>query len=350
MDRRGVGGQVMARKDNKDGELTGRQKAAILLISMGPDVSANVYRHLSEEEIEKLTLEISGVRKVDSRAKEEVLDEFHQIALAQDYIAQGGIAYAKEILEKALGSDDAANIINRLTSSLQVKPFDFARKADPAQILNFIQNEHPQTISLVLSYLDPAQAGQILSELPQDMQADVARRIALMDSTSPEVINEVEQILERKLSATVTQDYTNTGGIEAVVEVLNGVDRSTERTILDALEIQDPELAEEIKKRMFVFEDIVTLDNRAIQRVIRDVDNQDLLLSLKVASDEVKEIVFSNMSKRMVDTFKEEMEFMGPVRLRDVEEAQSRIVAVIRRLEEAGEIVIARGGGDDIIV
>jgi flagellar motor switch protein FliG len=340
----------LAKKDNKNGELTGRQKAAILLISMGPDASANIYRHLSEEEIEKLTLEISGVRKVDSKAKEEVLDEFHQIALAQEYIGQGGIAYAKQILEKALGSDDAANIINRLTSSLQVKPFDFARKADPAQILNFIQNEHPQTISLVLSYLDPAQAGQILSELPQEMQADVARRIALMDSTSPEVINEVEQILERKLSATVTQDYTNNGGVEAVVEVLNGVDRSTERTILDALEIQDPELAEEIKKRMFVFEDIVTLDNRAIQRVIRDVDNQDLLLSLKVASDEVKEIVFSNMSKRMVDTFKDEMEYMGPVRLRDVEEAQSRIVAIIRRLEEAGEIVIARGGGDDIIV
>ncbi|MFD1735813.1 flagellar motor switch protein FliG [Bacillus salitolerans] len=339
----------MAKKDNK-GELSGRQKAAILLISMGPDVSASVYRHLSEEEIEKLTLEISGVRKVDSRAKSEVLEEFHQIALAQDYIAQGGIAYAKQVLEKALGSDDAANIINRLTSSLQVKPFDFARKADPAQILNFIQNEHPQTISLVLSYLDPAQAGQILSELPQEMQADIARRIALMDSTSPEVINEVEQILERKLSTTVTQDYTQTGGVEAVVEVLNGVDRTTERTILDALEIQDPELAEEIKKRMFVFEDIVTLDNRAIQRVIRDVDNQDLLLSLKVASEEVKEIVFKNMSKRMMETFKEEMEYMGPVRLRDVEEAQSRIVAIIRRLEEAGEIVIARGGGDDIIV
>lgn len=339
----------MARKDNK-GELSGRQKAAILLISLGPDVSASVYRHLSEEEIEKLTLEISGVRKVDSSAKEEVLEEFHQIALAQDYISQGGISYAKQVLEKALGPESAANIINRLTSSLQVKPFDFARKADPGQILNFIQNEHPQTISLVLSYLDPNQAGQILSELPQEMQADIARRIALMDSTSPEVINEVEQILERKLSATVTQDYTQTGGVEAVVEVLNGVDRSTERTILDALEIQDPELAEEIKKRMFVFEDIVTLDNRAIQRVIRDVENADLMLSLKVASEEVKEIVFSNMSKRMVDTFKEEMEFMGPVRLRDVEEAQSRIVAIIRRLEEAGEIVIARGGGDDIIV
>ncbi|WP_246939947.1 flagellar motor switch protein FliG [Bacillus pinisoli] len=339
----------MAKKDNK-GELSGRQKAAILLISLGPDVSASVYRHLSEEEIEKLTLEISGVRKVDSGAKEEVLEEFHQIALAQDYISQGGISYAKQVLEKALGPESAANIINRLTSSLQVKPFDFARKADPAQILNFIQNEHPQTISLVLSYLDPSQAGQILSELPQEMQADIARRIALMDSTSPEVINEVEQILERKLSATVTQDYTQTGGVEAVVEVLNGVDRSTERTILDALEIQDPELAEEIKKRMFVFEDIVTLDNRAIQRVIRDVENADLMLSLKVASEEVKDIVFSNMSKRMVDTFKEEMEFMGPVRLRDVEEAQSRIVAIIRRLEEAGEIVIARGGGDDIIV
>lgn len=338
----------MARKDQK--ELTGKQKAAILLISLGPDVSASVYKHLSEEEIEKLTLEISGVKKVDSSAKEEILEEFHNIALAQDYITQGGIGYAKTVLEKALGTDQAAVIINRLTSSLQVRPFDFARKADAGQILNFIQNEHPQTIALILSYLDSAQAGQILSELPQEVQADIARRIAVMDSTSPEIINEVEQILERKLSATVTQDYTQTGGIEAVVDVLNGVDRATERTILDALEIQDPELAEEIKKRMFVFEDIVTLDNRAIQRVIRDCENEDLMLALKVSSDEVKEIVFKNMSKRMVETFRDEMENMGPVRLRDVEEAQSRIVAIIRRLEEAGEIVVARGGGDDIIV
>ncbi|PLT31544.1 flagellar motor switch protein FliG [Peribacillus deserti] len=339
----------MSLKERK-GELSGKQKAAILLISLGPDVSASVYKHLSEEEIERLTLEISGVRKVDSKNKEEILEEFHQIAMAQDYISQGGIGYAKQVLEKALGTEQASAIINRLTSSLQVRPFDFARKADPGQILNFIQNEHPQTIALILSYLDPAQAGQILSELPQEVQADIARRIATMDSTSPEIINEVEQILERKLSATVTQDYTQTGGVEAVVEVLNGVDRSTERTILDALEIQDPELAEEIKKRMFVFEDIVTLDSRAIQRVIRDAENDDLMLSLKVSSDEVKDIVFKNMSKRMVDTFKEEMEYMGPVRLRDVEEAQSRIVAVIRRLEETGEIVIARGGGDDIIV
>ncbi|WP_010282451.1 flagellar motor switch protein FliG [Bacillus timonensis] len=339
----------MAKRDIHNG-LNGKQKAAILLISLGPDVSASVYKHLSEEEIEKLTLEISSVRKVEANTKEQIMDEFHQIAIAQDYISQGGIGYAKTVLEKALGEEQASAIINRLTSSLQVKPFDFARKADPGQILNFIQNEHPQTIALILSYLDSRQAAQILSELPQEVQADIARRIAVMDRTSPEIINEVEQILERKLSTTVTHDYTQTGGIEAVVEVLNGVDRSTERTILDALEIQDPELAEEIKKRMFVFEDIVTLDNRAIQRVIRDVENEDLMLSLRVASEEVKEIVFKNMSTRMVESFKEEMEYMGPVRLRDVEEAQSRIVAVIRRLEEAGEIVIARGGGDDIIV
>ncbi|USK36233.1 flagellar motor switch protein FliG [Bacillus sp. F19] len=339
----------MVRRAN-NGRLTGKQKAAILLISLGPDVAASVYKHLSEEEIERLTLEISGVRNVDSQNKEEIIEEFHQIAMAQEFISQGGISYAKQILEKALGEDRASGIIHRLTSSLQVKPFDFARKADPAHIFNFIQGEHPQTIALILSYLDPVQSGKILSGLPHEQQADIARRIAKMDRTSPEIINEVEQILERKLSSSVTQDYTQTGGVEAVVEVLNGVDRSTEKTILDSLEIQDPELAEEIKKRMFVFEDIVTLDSRAIQRVIRDVENEDLMLSLKVASEEVKEVVFKNMSKRMAETFREEMEFMGPVRLRDVEEAQSRIVAVIRRLEDAGEIVIARGGGDDIIV
>ena len=339
----------MARGEQK-GALTGKQKAAILLITLGPDVSASVYKHLTEEEIESLTLEISTLKKVNLETKDKVLEEFERLAVAQDYISQGGIGYAKTVLEKALGADQAALIIKRLTSSLQVRPFDFARKANPTQIFNFIQNEHPQTIALVLSYLEPLQAGQILSSLPQEQQADIARRMAVMDSTSPEVINEVEKVLERKLSTTVTQDYTQTGGVEAVVEVLNGVDRSTERTILDTLEIQDPELAEEIKKRMFVFEDIVILDNRAIQRIIREVGNEDLLLSLKVSSDEVKEVVYRNMSQRMVATFKEEMEFMGPVRLKDVEEAQSRIVGVIRQLEESEEIVIARGGGDDMIV
>lgn len=332
------------------GLLTGKQKAAILLISLGPDVSAQVYKHLTEEEIEKLSLEISSVKKVDNQLKEDVIEQFHQIAQAQDYIAQGGIGYAKTVLEKAFGKQEATNIINRLTSTLQVRPFDFARRADPQQVFNFIQGEHPQTIALVLSYLDPEQAGQILSALPQEMQADVAKRIATMDSTSPEIISQVEQVLEKNISASFTEDYTQTGGIQAVVEVLNGVDRSTERTILDSLEIQDPELAEEIKKRMFVFEDIVILDNRAIQRVIREVENEDLRLALKVASDEVKDIVFKNMSQRMAETVKEEMEYMGPVRLRDVEEAQTRIVATIRRLEDVGEIVIARGGGDDIIV
>ncbi|UUZ95728.1 flagellar motor switch protein FliG [Paenibacillus sp. P25] len=330
--------------------LTGRQKAAILLISLGPEVSAQIFKHLRDEEIEQLTLEIANVRKVDNSEKDAILAEFHQICLAQEFISQGGIAYAKEILEKALGSQKAFDIINRLTATLQVRPFDFARKADPAQILNFIQNENSQTIALVLSYLQPEQASIILSSAPQEKQADVAKRIALMDSTSPEVISQVERVLEQKLSATVTQDYTTAGGISAVVQILNGVDRGTERTILDSLEIQDPELAEEIKKRMFVFEDIVNIDNRSIQRIIRDIENADLQLALKVASEEVREAIFKNMSKRMAETFKEEMEYMGPVRLRDVEEAQTRIVSTIRRLEESGEIIIARGGGDDIIV
>lgn len=334
----------------KEKGMTGKQKAALLLISLGPEVSAAIYKHLNEDEIERLTLEISGVKKVEASVKEEIIEEFHNIALAQDYISQGGIGYAKTVLEKALGKDHAQAIINRLTSSLQVRPFDFARRADPSQILNFIQNEHPQTIALILSYLEAEQAGMILSALPQEMQADIAKRIATMDSTSPEVISEIEAVLERKLSSTVTQDHTETGGVDAVVEVLNGVDRTTEKTILDALEIQDPELAEEIRKRMFVFEDIVTLDNRSIQRIIRDCENEDLILSLKVSSEEVKEVLFRNMSQRMAESFQEEMEVMGPVRLKDVEEAQSRIVSTIRRLEESGEIIIARGGGDDIIV
>ncbi|WP_017813674.1 MULTISPECIES: flagellar motor switch protein FliG [Paenibacillus] len=330
--------------------LSGRQKAAILLVALGPEVSAQIFKHLRDEEIEQLTLEIANVRKVDSSDKDTIISEFHQICLAQEYISQGGINYAKEILEKALGENKALEVINRLTATLQVRPFDFARKADPSQILNFIQNENPQTIALVLSYLQFEQAASILSSLPQEKQAEVARRVAVMDSTSPEIIAQIERVLEQKLSSTVTQDYTNAGGIESIVQILNGVDRGTERTILDSLEIQDPELAEEIKKRMFVFEDIVNVDNRSIQRIIRDLENADLQLALKVASEEVREAVFGNMSKRMADTFKEEMEFMGPVRLKDVEEAQSRIVGIIRRLEESGEIIIARGGGDDIIV
>ncbi|MGX8176234.1 flagellar motor switch protein FliG [Exiguobacterium sp. S22-S28] len=331
-------------------EMNSREKAAILMISLGPEVAASVYKHLSEEEMEWLTLQISSMKRIDPEEKLEVMDEFHELATAQNYITQGGIGFAKSVLEKALGEEKAMELIYRLTSTLQVRPFEFARKADPKQLLNFIQNEHPQTIALVLAHLDPAKSGQILSELPAEAQSDVARRIATMDRMNPEIISEVEQILERNLSQAGMQDYAQSGGIEAVVQVLNGVDRTTERTILDTLEIQDPELAEEIKKRMFVFEDIVTLDARAIQRIIREVSNEDLLLSLKVSSDDVKEMVYRNMSQRMVESFKEDMEFMGPVRLRDVEEAQSRIVGIIRRLEDMGEIVVARGGGDDIVV
>lgn len=337
----------MARSQQK---LSGRQKAAVLLIALGPEISAKIFKHLRDDEIEQLTLEIANVRKIEYAQKEEVLEEFHQICIAQEYISTGGIDYAKDVLEKALGTQRAVDIINRLTASLQVRPFEFARKADPNQIFNFIQNEHPQTIALVLAYLDAVQAGMILSALPQEIQADVARRIALMDRTSPEVVGDVERVLESKLSQMAVHDFSSGGGIDAIVQVLNGVDRSTEKTILESLELQDPELADEIKKRMFVFEDIVLLDNRAIQRVIRDVDTGDLQLALKVASEEVQDLVFKNMSKRMAETFKQDMEFMGPVRLRDVEEAQQRIVAVIRRLEETGEIVIARGGGDDIVV
>lgn len=278
--------------------LSGRQKAAILLITLGPEVSAQIFKHLRDDEIEQLTLEIANVRKVDSTDRDNILTEFNQICMAQEYISQGGIAYAKEILDKALGEDKAKEVLTRLTATLQVRPFDFARKADPAQILNFIQNENTQTIALVLSYLQSEQASTILSSLPQEKQADVAKRIAMMDSTSPEVITQIEHILEQKLSSTVTQDYTNAGGIDAIVQILNGVDRGTERTILDALEIQDPELAEDIKKRMFVFEDIVSIDNRSIQRIIRDVENADLQLALKVSSEEVREAIFRNMSKR----------------------------------------------------
>jgi flagellar motor switch protein FliG len=331
-------------------DLSGKQKAAVLLIALGPDYSAKIFAELKEEEIEELTLEIANMRKIKPEEKTSIMEEFYQICLAQEFISEGGIGYAKEVLEKAMGSQKALEIINKLTASLQVRPFDFVRKADASQLLNFIQNEHPQTLALVLSYLNPSQSATILSALPQDKQADVAQRIATMDSTSPDVIKEVELVLERKLSSMVTQDYSSTGGIQSIVDILNSVDRGTEKYIMETLEIENAELAEEIRKKMFVFEDIVNLDSTSIQRFIREVDNQDLTIALKGSIEEVKDLIFNNMSKRMADMMKEDMEFMGPVRLRDVEEAQQKIVNVIRKLEEAGEIIIARGGGDELIV
>jgi len=340
----------VARGGSTKSELSGKEKAAMLLIALGPERSAEIFKHLKEDEIEQLTLEIANIRTVSPEDKERVLEEFYQICLAQNYIAEGGINYAKEILEKALGTQKALDVLNKLTVSLQVRPFDFVRKADPSQLINFIQNEHPQTIALILSYLKPQQASIVLSALPQDKQADVARRIATMDRTSPEVIKEVERVLEKKLSAIVTEDFTAAGGVQAIVDILNNVDRGTEKYIMETLEVEDTDLAEEIKKRMFVFEDILTLDNRSIQRLLREVDNNQLAIALKGTNDEVKNKIFANMSKRMAEMVKEDMEFMGPVRLKDVEEAQQKIVNVIRKLEDAGEIVISRGGGDDIVV
>lgn len=331
-------------------DFSGVQKAAILLIALGPERSADIFKHLKEDEIEELTLEIANTRSVSPQVKDAVLEEFYQVCLAQQYIAEGGIGYAKELLEKALGADKAMDVIGKLTASLQVKPFEFVKKTDASQLLNFIQDEHPQTIALILSYLSAAQSALILSALPPDRQADVAKRIAVMDRTSPDVIKEVEKVLESKLASLVNQDYTIIGGVDAVVEILNTVDRGTEKHIMETLEIEEPELADEIRKKMFVFEDILLLDDRAIQRVLRDVDNGDLAIAMKGSNEEVQTAIFNNMSKRLSAMIKEDMEFMGPVRMKDVEEAQQKIVNIIRKLEDSAEIVISRGGGDEIIV
>ena len=331
-------------------DLTGVQKAAVLLIALGPEKSATVFKHLKEDEIETLTLEIANTRSVSAKMKEDVLNEFYEVCLAQQYIAEGGIAYAKDLLEKALGSEKAVDVINKLTASLQVRPFEFVRKTDATQLLNFIQDEHPQTIALILAYLPSGQAANIVASLPPEKQADVAKRIAVMDRTSPDVIKEVERVLERKLSSLVNQDYTIIGGVDAIVDILNTVDRGTEKHIMENLEIDEPELADEIRRKMFVFEDIMSLDDRAIQRVLRDVDNNDLATALKGANEEVQSVIFRNMSKRLAAMIQEDMEFMGPVRLKDVEEAQQKIVNIIRKLEDSAEIVISRGGGDEIIV
>jgi len=331
-------------------ELTNQQKAAVLFIALGPEYSSMLFKHMNDEEIEKLTLEIANHRQVTPEEKKSVVSEFYQMAMAKNYLSQGGLEYAQNVLEKALGSERASAIISRLTTSLQVRPFDFLHKTDPSQLLNFIQNEHPQTIALIMAYLDADQAATILTALPQDRQAEVAKRIAVMDRTSPEVLREVERVLERKLSALVTQNFNDAGGVKAIVEVLNRVDRTTEKSIIENLEVDNPELAEEIKKLMFVFEDIVMLDDRGLQLVLREVETKELSLALKATNPEVAEKIYKNMSKRAGDMLREEIEYMGPVKIRDVEEAQQKIVNVIRKLEDKGDIVVSRGKGDEMIV
>ncbi len=331
-------------------QYTGIQKAAILLITLGPEKSSDIFKYLKEEEIEELTLEIANTRSISPELKESVLEEFYEICLAQQYIAEGGIGYAKDLLERALGNDKAMDVISKLTASLQVRPFEFIRKTEPAQVLNFIQDEHPQTIAMILAYLSASQASLILGALSVDKQSDVAKRIATMDRTSPEIIKEVERVLERKLSSLINQDYSTAGGVDAIVAILNAVDRSTEKHIMETLEIEEPDLADEIRKKMFVFEDILLLDDRSIQRVLRDVENSDLAVALKGTNEEVQGVILKNMSSRLAEMIKEDMEFMGPVRMTDVEEAQQKIVGVIRKLEDQSEIIISRGGGDELVV
>ena len=331
-------------------DLTGRQKAAIFLVTLGSEISAEIFKHLREDEIETLTFEIARLKNIESESRDMVLQEFQELMMAQDFISSGGIDYARELLEKSLGNQKAVDIISRLTSSLKTRPFDFIRRTDPAHLLNFIQQEHPQTIALILAYLEPAKASVILGQLQQDKQSDVAKRIATMDRTSPEVLREVERVLEKKLSSLSQEDYTAAGGVGSIVDILNLVDRSTEKIIIESLEEDDPELAEEIKKRMFVFEDIVMLDDRAIQKVMREVDTNELAKALKAVDPDVQDKIYRNMSKRAAALLKEDMEFMGPTRRKDVEEAQQKIVSIIRKLEEQGEVVIARSGEEDVLV
>jgi flagellar motor switch protein FliG len=331
-------------------KLTGREKAAILLIGLGKDYSSRIFRHLKDEEIEQLTLDITNVRRVDAETKDQIIQEFYEECLTQNYISEGGIEYARELLEQSIGPQRAFELISRLTSALQVRPFDFARKTDPNQILNFIQNEHPQTIALILSYLEPAMAAAILSKLPSEKQTQVVVRVSMMDRTSPEYVREVERILDRKLSSMGMDDFTMVGGIQSIVDILNAADRGTERRVLEELEVENSDLVDEIRRKMFVFEDIIKLDRRAIQRVLKEVENADLTVALKNATEELRSLIFENMSKRLSDMIREDMEYMGPVRVRDVEDAQQKIVNVIRKLQDAGEIIISRGSEDELIV
>ena len=329
--------------------LTNRKKAAILMVALGPETAGQIFQHLTQEEIEGISVEVARMGRVNSALRENIVEEFHELCVAQEFIAEGGMDAARQMLMGAFGEEKASLIVSRVMQALQVMPFDFLKRADASQITTFIQNEHPQTIALIIAYLQAPQAAAILSGLPQDLRAEVARRLATLDKTPPEVIREVETVLQRKLSSVVSTDFTQAGGVKSLVEVLNYVDRSTEKTIIESLSENNPEIAEEVKKNMFVFEDIIMLDDRAIQMVLKEVDTKELAVALKGVGENTQARIFKNMSERAAAMMKEEMEFMGPVRLKSVEESQQRIVSVIRKLEEAGEIIVARGGGEEMI-
>jgi len=331
-------------------DMSSKEKAAILLISLGKQYSAELYKYLTDEEISDMTLSITTTRRVEPELREQIINEFYEMCLTQKFITEGGIDYARDVLEQAIGAEKAEEMIRKLSSSLQVRPFDFIRRVDATQILNVIHNEHPQIIALVLSYIEPRQSAQIIASLPSERQTEIISRISSMGSTSPEYVKEAERILERKITSMGFTENIIVGGIDTIVEIINSLDRSSEKNILESLDVNDSELADEIRKRLFVFEDIAKLNNVTVQRVLREINNADLAVALKMAGEDVTRVIFGNISKRLQDMIKDDMEVMGPVRVRDVEEAQQRIVNVIRKLEDEGEIIVARGEGDDLIV
>lgn len=332
----------------KGDSFSSRRKAAVMVTLLG-DAAGEVLKKFDEEQLELLSVEVARIEKITPEQREQVILEFHEMAMAQEYIAEGGIEQARRVLETAFGSDKADALTRRILAAMQVVPFEFLKKADPQQLLSFIQDEHPQTIALILAYLPMSQAASLLTKLPAELRAEVAERIAGMEQTPPEVIRRVEAVLEKKVSSMISTEMTKAGGPKQLVDLLNRVDRSTERLILDSLGENNPELAEVVKNMMFVFEDILQLDDRAIQQILKEVDVKDLATALKGVSMEVQNKVYSNMSERAVNMLKEDMEFMGPVKMKVVEESQQKIVAVIRRLEENGEIMIGRGE-DDVLV
>lgn len=330
-------------------KLTGLQKTAILLISMGSDLSAELLKkNFHHEDIEKISQQISMMDTIPREVQDKVLEEFAQLIQAREYLMIGGIDYAKDMLQKAVGDQKALEILDKVQHTIKNRPFSSLRKTDPKHLISFIRDEHPQVIALILNHLHAEQAAMILSSLSPEQQSDIARRVAITDRVSPEMTREVETILERKLSVLETSE-SSSGGIKTLVDILNRVDRGTEKTILEELEISDPDLTEEIRKLLFVFEDIVKLPDSSIQRVLREVDPKDLARAMRGTNEDVQERIFKNMSKRASDMLRDEIKYMGPIRLRDVEDSQQKIVQIIRRLDEAGEIVIARGGEDAII-
>lgn len=329
--------------------ISGPRKAAILCVALGPVISSELLKKLKPREIDELTLEITTLGPVSPEEREAVLREFDHMHLAHGYAVEGGLVYARNLLERALGVDQALKIISRLSSFVQIAPFEFLRRTDPAQITNFIQHEHPQTIALVLAYLPHEVAATVLAGLPAGLQSAVSHRIATMESTAPEVVKEVEQVMERKLAAVINQQLSRAGGVESLVEIINNADRSTERHILESLEQRDPALADEVRKRMFVFEDVVTLEDRYLQLVLREVEMKDLAYALKGTSAEVKEKIVANLSTRAGEMLEEEMGYLGPVPRHEVEEAQTKVVEIIRHLEGEGRIAIGRGPDEELI-